>query len=128
MGAFRIALESIFNQINDHPLKYTSYGKPNPLVFKNAASILEKLVMSMYPNSQTSKEVKDCQFSTIYMVGDNPKVDINGASKAGHPWSSVLTRTGVFRGKDNDPQFPADVVVDTVEDAINYILEKECIR
>jgi len=128
MGAFRIALESIFNQINDHPLKYTSYGKPNPLVFKNAASILEKLVMSMYPNSQTSKEVKDCQFSIIYMVGDNPKVDINGASKAGHPWSSVLTRTGVFRGKDNDPQFPADAVVDTVEDAINYILEKECIR
>ncbi|PUZ41587.1 hypothetical protein GQ55_9G516700 [Panicum hallii var. hallii] len=128
MGAFRIALESIFNQINDHPLKYTSYGKPNPFVFKNAATILEKLVMSMYPNSQTSKEVKDCQFSTIYMVGDNPEVDINGASKAGHPWSSVLTRTGVFRGNDNDPQFPADTVVDTVEDAINYILEKECIR
>ncbi|KAL6645771.1 hypothetical protein ACP70R_017379 [Stipagrostis hirtigluma subsp. patula] len=128
MGAFRIALESIFNQINDHPLKYTSYGKPNPLVFKNAANILEKLVMSMYPNSQASKEVNDCQFSTIYMVGDNPKVDINGALKAGHPWSSVLTRTGVFRGKDNDPQFPADLVVDTVEDAVNYILEKECIQ
>jgi len=68
-------------RINDHPLKYTSYGKPNPLVFKNAASILEKLVMSMYPNSQSSKEVKDCLFSTIYMVGDNPKVDINGALK-----------------------------------------------
>ncbi|XP_062215974.1 mitochondrial hydrolase YKR070W [Phragmites australis] len=128
MGAFRIALESIFNQVNDNPLKYTSYGKPNPFVFKNAANILEKLVMSMYPNSQTSKEVKDSQFSTIYMIGDNPKVDINGALKAGHPWSSVLTRTGVFRGKDNDPQFLADLVVDTVEDAINYILEKECIR
>lgn len=128
MGAFRIALESIFNQINDHPLKYTSYGKPNPFVFKNAASILEKLVMSMYPNSQSTKEVKDHQFSTIYMIGDNPKVDINGALKAGPPWSSILTRTGVFRGKDNDPQFPADLVVDTVEDAINCILEKECIR
>ncbi|XP_066395094.1 mitochondrial hydrolase YKR070W-like isoform X3 [Miscanthus floridulus] len=115
-------------RINDHPLKYTSYGKPNPFVFKNAANILEKLVLSMYPNSQTSMEVKDCQFSTIYMVGDNPKVDINGAMKAGHPWSSVLTRTGVFRGKDNDPQFPADAVVDTVEDAINYILEKECVQ
>ncbi|KAF8718670.1 hypothetical protein HU200_024970 [Digitaria exilis] len=110
MGAFRIALESIFNQISYHPLKYTSYGKPNPFVFKNAAKILEKLVMSMYPDSQTLKEVNECQFSAIYMVGDNPKVDINGASKAGHPWSSVLTRTGVFRGKDNDPQFPADVV------------------
>ncbi|GJN08221.1 hypothetical protein PR202_ga26117 [Eleusine coracana subsp. coracana] len=128
MGAFRIALESIYNKINDHPLKYTSYGKPNPFVFKNAASILEKLVMNMYPNSQTSNEVNDHQFSTIYMVGDNPKVDINGALKAGRPWSSILTRTGVFRGKDNDPVFPADVVVDTVEDAVNYILEKECLR
>jgi len=68
-------------RINDHPLKYTSYGKPNPFVFKNAASILEKLLMSMYPNSMSSKEVKDCLFSTIYMVGDNPKVDINGALK-----------------------------------------------
>lgn len=68
-------------RINDHPLKYTSYGKPNPFVFKNAANILEKLVMSMFPNSQTSMEVKDYQFSTIYMVGDNPKVDINGAMK-----------------------------------------------
>jgi ribonucleotide monophosphatase NagD (HAD superfamily) len=50
-------------------------------VFKNAANILEKLVISMYANQQTLKAVNDCQFSTIYMVGDNPKVDINGASK-----------------------------------------------
>uniref|UniRef100_A0A3B6HS97 Uncharacterized protein n=1 Tax=Triticum aestivum TaxID=4565 RepID=A0A3B6HS97_WHEAT len=128
MGAFRIALESIFNQVNDVPLKYTSYGKPNPFVFKNAANILEKIVMDMYPNSQPRNEVQDHQFSTIYMIGDNPKVDINGVLKAGPPWSSVLTRTGVFRGNDNDPKFPADLVVDTVDDAISCILEKECIR
>ncbi|KAL5217497.1 hypothetical protein ABZP36_018181 [Zizania latifolia] len=128
MGAFRIALESIFNQVNDHQLKYISYGKPNPFVFKNAANILEKLVMSIYPCSLQTKELKDQHLSTIYMIGDNPKVDINGALKAGPPWLSVLTRTGVFRGKDNDPQFPADLVVDTVEDAINCILEKECIQ
>lgn len=65
-------------RINDHPLKYTTYGKPNPFVFNNAAKILEKLVLSMYPDSQ---EVNECQFSALYMVGDNPKVDINGASK-----------------------------------------------
>lgn len=128
MGAFRIALESIFNQVSDLPLKYTSYGKPNPFVFKKAANILEKLAMDIYPNSQPTTDVKDHQFSTIYMIGDNPKVDIYGVSKAGPPWSSVLTRTGVFRGKDNDPNFPADLVVDTVEDAINCILEKECIQ
>ncbi|XP_015690348.1 uncharacterized protein YKR070W isoform X2 [Oryza brachyantha] len=98
MGAFRIALESIFNQVNDHQL-----------------------------NSPPAKEVEGHRFSTIYMIGDNPKVDINGALKAGPPWSPVLTRTGVFRGKENDSQYPADLVVDTVEDAINCILEKECI-
>ncbi|BAF11676.1 mitochondrial hydrolase YKR070W isoform X1 [Oryza sativa Japonica Group] len=128
MGAFRIALESIFNQVNDHRLKYISYGKPNPFVFKNAANILEKLAICMHPSSLPTKEVEEHRFSTIYMVGDNPKVDINGALKAGPPWSPVLTRTGVFRGKDNDPQYPADLVVDTVEDAINCILEKECIQ
>ncbi|KAI4994747.1 hypothetical protein ZWY2020_034388 [Hordeum vulgare] len=128
MGAFRIALESIFNQVNDIPLKYTSYGKPNPFVFKNAASILQKIVMGIYPNSQLTNEVQDHQFSTIYMIGDNPKVDINGVLKAGPPWSSVLTRTGVFRGNDNDPKFPADLVVDTVDEAVSCILEKECIR
>uniref|UniRef100_A0A0D9VSQ2 TIGR01456 family HAD hydrolase n=1 Tax=Leersia perrieri TaxID=77586 RepID=A0A0D9VSQ2_9ORYZ len=128
MGAFRIALESIFNQVNDHQLKYISYGKPNPFVFKNAANILEKLAICMHPSSLPTKKVEGHQFSTIYMIGDNPKVDINGALKAGPPWSPVLTRTGVFRGKDNDPQYPADLVVDTVEDAINCILEKECIQ
>uniref|UniRef100_A0A0E0KC80 Uncharacterized protein n=1 Tax=Oryza punctata TaxID=4537 RepID=A0A0E0KC80_ORYPU len=110
MGAFRIALESIFNQVNDHQLKYISYGKPNPFVFKNAANILEKLAICMHPSSLPTKEVEEHRFSTIYMVGDNPKVDINGALKAGPPWSPVLTRTGVFRGKDNDPQYPADLV------------------
>ncbi|XP_006649887.1 uncharacterized protein YKR070W isoform X1 [Oryza brachyantha] len=127
MGAFRIALESIFNQVNDHQLKYVSYGKPNPFVFKNAANILEKLAICMHPSSPPAKEVEGHRFSTIYMIGDNPKVDINGALKAGPPWSPVLTRTGVFRGKENDSQYPADLVVDTVEDAINCILEKECI-
>ncbi|CAD6203178.1 unnamed protein product [Miscanthus lutarioriparius] len=48
----------------------TEKGNQPPLYF--AADDLEY---------QTSMEVKDCQFSTIYMVGDNPKVDINGAMK-----------------------------------------------
>lgn len=31
-------------------------------------------------------------------------------SQAGHPWFSILTRTGVFRGKENHAVFPADLV------------------
>ena len=30
--------------------------------------------------------------------------------QAGLPWFSILTRTGVFRGKENDNEFPADKV------------------
>lgn len=30
--------------------------------------------------------------------------------QAGHPWFSILTRTGVFKGKYNHTKFPADLV------------------
>ncbi|KAJ3699473.1 hypothetical protein LUZ61_003178 [Rhynchospora tenuis] len=128
MGAFRIALESIFNTVNDSPLKYTSYGKPNPFVFKNAEAVLGKIVSTMHQNKEMTNKGQAHSFSTLYMVGDNPKVDINGARKAGRPWFSVLTRTGVFKGKDNHAQFPADLVVDTVEEAVDSILKKEGIE
>ncbi|KAK4408890.1 hypothetical protein Sango_0470000 [Sesamum angolense] len=81
MGAFRIALESIYNRVYPNALEYTSYGKPNPSVFKNAEN-------------------------------------------AGQPWFSILTRSGVFKGKDNHPLYPAEVV-DTVEEAVDYILSRE---
>ncbi|WOL08477.1 hypothetical protein Cni_G17230 [Canna indica] len=109
MGAFRIALESIFNRINSSPLEYTSFGKPNPLVFKNAETVLTKLVSNIYKFKETMIG-GECAFSTIYMIGDNPEVDINGVKKAGHPWFSILTRTGVFRCRDNHEHFPADML------------------
>ncbi|CAN0891980.1 Uncharacterized CDP-alcohol phosphatidyltransferase class-I family protein C22A12.08c, partial [Linum grandiflorum] len=60
------------------------------------------------------------------MIGDNPAVDIKGAQQAGHPWFSILTRTGVFKGTGNHDKFPVDLVVDTVEEAVDYIIRKEC--
>ncbi|KAL9230520.1 hypothetical protein vseg_005859 [Gypsophila vaccaria] len=125
-GAFRIALESVFNSIHHTPLKYTTYGKPEPLVFKNAEATLRELhsICTMDDDINAS-ENGSSYFRALYMIGDNPSVDIKGARQAGHPWISILTRTGVFRGTGNDSEHPADLVVDTVEDAINYILEKE---
>uniref|UniRef100_A0A1D1ZCR5 Uncharacterized protein YKR070W n=1 Tax=Anthurium amnicola TaxID=1678845 RepID=A0A1D1ZCR5_9ARAE len=127
MGAFRLALECIFNRINHNPLEYTSFGKPNPFVFKNAEAILKCLRSNILGNhpSKNVGDAEDRAFNTIYMIGDNPSVDIIGAKKAGHPWFCILTRTGVFRGKENHSQFPADVVVDTAEEAIDYILRRE---
>ncbi|KAJ6432781.1 hypothetical protein OIU84_019921 [Salix udensis] len=127
-GAFRIALESVFNRIHYNPLEYVSFGKPNPFVFKNAEAMLKQLQPSYH--SDYFKEPGDSgsqSFKTLYMIDDNPSVDVKGAQQAGHPWFSILTRTGVFRGKHNHAEFPADLVVDTVEEAVDYILGRECI-
>ncbi|KAM7499205.1 hypothetical protein LguiA_023619 [Lonicera macranthoides] len=123
MGAFRIALESIFNRIHHSPLEYTSFGKPNPFVFKNAEFILRQLFLTdLIPDTD---DTVSHAFETLYMVGDNPSVDIKGARQVGHPWFSILTRTGVFGGKENHALFPADAVVDDVEQAVEFILERE---
>ncbi|KAL9416106.1 hypothetical protein AB3S75_039325 [Citrus x aurantiifolia] len=129
MGAFRIALESIFNKIHPNPLEYTSFGKPNPLVFQNAELVLKQLVLSLCPNPCVVNHAtsESHHFRMLYMIGDNPSVDIKGARQAGRPWFSILTRTGVFKGKENSSEFPADLVVDTVEEAVEYILRKESI-
>ncbi|KAL3750727.1 hypothetical protein ACJRO7_011683 [Eucalyptus globulus] len=118
MGAFRIALEAIYNRIHPIPLAYTSYRKPNPFVYGNAETV------NLDVENTTNSGIR-C-FKTLYMIGDNPKIDIRGAQQAGDPWFSILTRTGVFKGKDNHSEFPADLVVDTVEDAVDFILRKEC--
>uniref|UniRef100_A0A2P2JFH2 Uncharacterized protein n=2 Tax=Rhizophora mucronata TaxID=61149 RepID=A0A2P2JFH2_RHIMU len=127
MGAFRIALESVFNRIHPNALNYTSYGKPNPSVFRNAEAVLKQLVSlhdEAYPTDHAN--AGNHHFKRLYMIGDNPSVDIKGARQAGDPWFSILTRTGVFKGTDNHTEFLADLVVDTVEDAVDYILKSEC--
>ncbi|KAL2486615.1 hydrolase family protein/HAD-superfamily protein [Abeliophyllum distichum] len=122
MGAFRIALESIFNRIHPNVLKYTSYGKPNPTAFRNAENVLMQVVPS---HSSHPENRGQHTFKTLYMIGDNPSVDINGARQAGLHWFSILTRTGVFKGEKNHANHPADLVVDNVEQAVAYILRKE---
>ncbi|XP_074295140.1 mitochondrial hydrolase YKR070W-like isoform X2 [Silene latifolia] len=122
MGAFRISLQSVYNSIHPHPLQYSALGKPNPLAFKNAEMALRELCTHEFSGQHLSGYNP---FKTLYMIGDNPSVDIKGAHQAGHPWFSILTRTGVFRGERQDHEFQADMVVDTVEEAVEFILDKE---
>ncbi|XWS53222.1 hypothetical protein CRYUN_Cryun11dG0139400 [Craigia yunnanensis] len=132
MGAFRMALESIFNSIHTEALKYTSLGKPNPVAFKNAEVVLKQLASSLYHDLNVVDLANSGShvFQTLYMIGDNPLVDIKGARQAGNPWFPILTRTGVFKGDrhSNHAEFPANLVVDTVEDAVNFILRNELIK
>lgn len=57
------------------------------------------------------------------MIGDNPPVDIKGANDAG--FNSILVRTGVFQGGENDIENPAKYVVKDVNEAVNLICDKE---
>lgn len=60
----------------------------------------------------------------VYMVGDNPASDIAGANAFG--WESILVRTGVFRGKDeNDAAHKPTVIQPNVWEAVRWALERE---
>jgi phosphoglycolate phosphatase-like HAD superfamily hydrolase len=63
-------------------------------------------------------------FSNIFAVGDNPAADIRGANNAGHPWVSVLVRTGVFQGEGNSEVDPAHIVVTDVLAAVQAGLHR----
>jgi ribonucleotide monophosphatase NagD (HAD superfamily) len=63
------------------------------------------------------------QGGNFYMIGDNPLSDIKGANDAG--WTSLLTKTGVFKGTGNDEENPAHIVVHDFYEAIEQIMKKE---
>ncbi|KAL0317486.1 UNVERIFIED_CONTAM: hypothetical protein Sangu_2162900 [Sesamum angustifolium] len=118
MGAFRIALESVFNRIHDKPLEYTSFGKPNPFVFSNAERILRHLLQFSSPGNVGMEDVSLPSFKTLYMIGDNPWL-----------MSKEHSRIPLVFDFDQDRCFQAKgepyTVVDTVEDAVEFILKRE---
>lgn len=59
----------------------------------------------------------------VYAVGDNPAADIKGAN--GYGWNSILVKTGVFRGKGNSKEYPANAVCDHVLDAVQWAIQQE---
>ncbi|CEP13796.1 hypothetical protein [Parasitella parasitica] len=111
-GAFKIALDSLYKTLTGSDLKSTSFGKPHGATYQFAEQVLELLE----PQSQSSRR-------RVYAVGDNPAADIQGAN--GYGWTSVLVRTGVFTGKGNSDDFPADIVCENVEEAVLNIIDKE---
>ncbi len=65
----------------------------------------------------------DINPTNMYMIGDNPPVDIKGANNSG--LISILVRTGVFEGSDNDLENPAKYVVNDVKEAAELIINLE---
>mmetsp|Transcript_23066 Transcript_23066/g.57020 ORF Transcript_23066/g.57020 Transcript_23066/m.57020 type:complete len:182 (+) Transcript_23066:559-1104(+) len=119
-GAFTTALEHLFEKLHGRPLPVTYYGKPNAVVYRYATRILEAEVRRI----RSLPAADNVTFDRIYAIGDNPKADVRGANRAGLPWTSVLVRTGVFSGEDNDPDDPAHIVSHDVHAAVKMIVER----
>lgn len=119
-GAFRMCIQTLYKHATGRELEYVQYGKPSAGTFAYAESMLRA-------QQQLLRQTQD-KFDTIYMIGDNPLSDIQGANEAGEPWFSILVRTGVFQGGDNDLQHPAKYVCGDIEEAFKFICEREGIQ
>ena len=64
------------------PLESIVFRKPKPFVFKNAESILKLLCIAycMDHDIQWDNDGLHC-FRGLYLIGDNPLVDIKGAKQ-----------------------------------------------
>lgn len=114
-GAFVEAYKHLFEHYSGKELNITRFGKPFPIQYKYAQECLAREC------DRTGLAAPSAYFA----VGDNPKSDVRGANSCGMGWTSILVRTGVFKGKspeDNDPIDPADVVVDSIIEAVDYIV------
>lgn len=125
-GAFQGALVGVWKGVTrGKKLKKYLVGKPTVTTYAYAEGVLGRLVQGGVGGLRT-----------VYMVGDNPHSDIEGANrytamKAGAAeWVSVLVETGVWRaGKVGDAQLrrgknPSKVVGD-VKAAVKAALERE---
>ena len=92
-GSFRMTLEHLYQHQTGHVLTQTLYGKPYSVSFQYA----QQQLYHLFPEKE---------YESIYMIGDNPHTDIQGANNMGHPWKSVLIGTGVFPLQEIDSLFP----------------------
>ena len=110
-GAFVHAFKSLFEHYSDTPLDIEFCGKPYPIQYQYAEEVFRKTALAKGIPPPTK----------CFGIGDNPKSDIRGANRAGPHWRSILVRTGVFRGGENDEQDPADFVAQDILEAVQLV-------
>lgn len=109
LGSFNRSLTHIFKQQYNIDLKMNIVGKPNKLIFDFAKETLFKFTNT-------------CENTDLYMVGDNPEVDIKGGKESG--FKTCLVKTGVWNGSENHLKYPADYFVNCVQEGVNSILKE----
>mmetsp|Transcript_59084 Transcript_59084/g.115918 ORF Transcript_59084/g.115918 Transcript_59084/m.115918 type:complete len:504 (+) Transcript_59084:92-1603(+) len=159
-GAFRLALEAVFvarlnslgfsqGQVQRRLSQWHQYGKPEVAQFDYA---LETALLPQLRGSESSagEEEGVVEISDVYLIGDNPKSDMQGpinmnnaaatavlgkerkgatplsslsAATASIRWSGALVRTGVYREGIDDTN-GATVVCDDVAAAVEAVLAR----
>ena len=121
LGAFFACLERLYTTATERQLQYKAFGKPNIEPFKLAENSLKQQALKVWQSEHLSK---------IFMIGDNPSVDIRGANNMGDPWVSVLVQTGVYKKEDQAEHGPGnecdipEMVFDHVQDAVLSIIHQ----
>ncbi|KAF8249739.1 HAD-superfamily hydrolase [Wilcoxina mikolae CBS 423.85] len=126
-GGFRAALEGVWRSVTagKGELKATTIGKPHQHTYQYAEDVLTAWRAKKL--SKLHGDTDHPELRRVYMVGDNPASDIAGAngykSSRGTEWVSVLVKTGVYRDGDYDGS--AKKIVDNVEEAVRWAVERE---
>lgn len=115
-GAFLEAFRHLYELTTGSSLEILLCGKPFTLTSRLAETVLAKEAALL--------GVEAPKPETIYAVGDNPRSDVRGARNAG--WRSFLVKTGVWTDSraTNDPDDPADDVVESIKEAVDIICEE----
>lgn len=136
-GAIRITIEALYKEVNalkgNEILKSNILGKPFEIQYDFAHNVLIDWNTKLAENRtnelhqllpKLNEKPKNSPFKKIYMVGDNPASDIQGANDNG--WESLLLRTGVYRDEDWDTIVakPSAGVHDNVLDSIRFALQQ----
>eukprot|EP00347_Sterkiella_histriomuscorum_P004113 403361703 len=107
-----IALQSIFKAYYGFEFKTIQYGKPEASTFEYTEQIMKQKAQN-----------QGLEISNFYMIGDTPESDIQGANNKG--WISILVRTGIHQSEENDKMYPAQYLVEDLEEAVRLIFRLE---
>ncbi|KAF3770482.1 HAD-superfamily hydrolase, partial [Cryphonectria parasitica EP155] len=122
-GAFRAALEGVWSGITQGHAQLQAWtcGKPTATTYEFAEAAIQLCHARLRSQAATA-------LRTVYMVGDNPESDIQGALLANnahgaHPeWRSVLVKSGVYTA-DSPPRFEPTVIKDDIWEAVRWVIQ-----
>eukprot|EP01132_Coremiostelium_polycephalum_P005520 gene5520-6878_t len=116
MGAFVECLSKLYQMTTKNELNVTFYGKPLEITYNYAKQLL----------TTQSKKLNQGLPKRVYAIGDNLYSDIKGANNLEHEgWYSILVKTGVYKGTENDTTIPAKYFCNDVMEAVQHILKLE---